>query len=157
MDLPYLREALGKLFSKPSTEAFPKVIPEAADNYRGRIVYHEDKCINCGMCIRVCSPQAITKTVEKNEDGDDVITMEFDMTSCTFCNTCADFCSRHAIELTKDYMIVGTKPEDFLVRGTFVKKKPVVPVKPAAPKAEVKAEAPKAAEAECPAAETAKE
>ena len=138
MALPYLREALGKLVGKPSTEAFPKVIPEAADNYRGRIVYHADRCINCGMCIRVCSPQAITKTVVKNEDGDDVVTMSFDMTSCTFCNTCADFCAKKSIELTKDYMIVGTKAEDFIVTGTFVKKKPApkpIPPKPAAPAA----------------------
>ncbi len=49
------------------------------------------------------------------------------MTSCTFCGTCADFCVKHAIKMTDDYMIVGTKPEDFLVSGTFIKKKPAPP------------------------------
>ncbi len=133
MNLPYIEEALTKLFQKPDTEAFPKTIPPAAPNYRGRIVYHADKCIGCGLCMRVCAPQAITKTSEKNENGDDVITMEFHMGSCTFCNTCADFCSKKAIELTGDYMIVVTDEEDLKVRGSFVKKKPA-PKPPAAPK-----------------------
>ena len=55
------------------------------------------------------------------------ITFTFDMTSCTYCGLCADFCSRNSIVLTDDYMIVGSKPEDFLVSGTFIKKAPPKP------------------------------
>ena len=124
MMLPYFEDALKKLFRKPDTEAFPAVIPPAAPGYRGRIVYHPELCINCGLCERVCAPQAITRTVEKTPEGDDHVTMEFHMGSCTFCATCADFCSRHAIELTGDYMIVVTDEEDLKVRGDFIKKKP---------------------------------
>lgn len=143
MSLPYLQEALTNLFKRPSTRSFPKEIPPAAPAYRGRLVYHADKCINCGLCTRVCAPQAITKTVEKDENGDEHITMEFHMGSCTFCNTCADFCSRHAIELTEDYMIVVTDEDDLKVRGSFIKKKPA-PRPPAA-----KAAAPAPAQEGC--------
>ena len=133
--VPFLKEAMTQLFQKPSTEAFPAGDPpKAPEGYRGRLVYHPDLCINCGTCMRVCAPQCMTRTVVPLESGEgDVVTFTFDMTSCTFCRLCADFCSRKAIELTDDYMIVGTKHEDFLVTGTFTKMKPVK--KPAAPAA----------------------
>lgn len=123
MDLPFAKEALSQLFSKSSCNMYPAVPSEAPKGYRGRIVYHPEKCINCGMCERVCSGNAITRTIEKCEEGDKV-TMTFNLGSCTFCGTCADFCSRSAIELTQDYHMVATKPEDLLVTGTFIKKKP---------------------------------
>lgn len=127
--LPYLKKAVTNLFQKPSTEAFPAgEPPKAAEGYRGRISYDPEKCINCGMCMRVCAPQCMHRDVEKLENGDQKVTFTFDLTSCTFCSMCADFCSRHAITLTDDYMIVGTKLEDFLVTGTFIKKAP--PPKP---------------------------
>lgn len=127
--LPYLKKALINLVSKPSTELFPKgEPPKAAEGYRGRLHYDPQKCLNCGLCLRVCAPQCMQREVEKLENGDQRVTFTFDMTSCTFCAMCADFCTSHAITLTEDYMIVGTQPEDFLVTGTFIKKAP--PPKP---------------------------
>ena len=122
---PYLKTALKNLTRTPATESFPEAEPpKAAPLYRGRIFYDPTKCVNCGMCMRVCAPQAITRTINTLENGDQQITFTFDLTSCTFCATCADFCSKKTITLTDDYMIVGTKPEDFLVSGTFIKTKP---------------------------------
>ena len=80
MKLPFLKEAVSNLFSKPSTVEFPKVSSEAKPNYRGRIAYDPEKCVNCGMCIKVCSPAAITRTTEDVEGGEK-ITYEFDLTS----------------------------------------------------------------------------
>ncbi len=143
--LPYLKQALGNLFRAPSTEAFPKgEPPAAAPGYRGRLVYHPDRCINCGLCLRVCAPQCMERTVEKLENGDQRVTFTFDMTSCTFCGMCADFCTQNSITLSEDYMIVGTQPEDFLVTGTFIKKAPpprpkLTPEQIAAQKAKVEA------------------
>ena len=126
--LPYIGTALGNLFRKPNTMKFPVGdAPAAQPGYRGKIAYDPNKCINCGMCMRVCAPQAITREIKTLDNGDQEITFTFDMTSCTFCGTCADFCSQHTITMTDDYMIVGTKPEDFLVGGTFIKKKPAAP------------------------------
>ena len=150
MDFPFVKEAISQLFSKPSCAMYPAVPSEAAPNYRGRIVYHADRCIACGMCERVCSGNAITRTVEKTEEGDK-ITLTFNLGSCTFCATCADFCSRKAIELTGDYHMIATKEEDLLVTGSFIKKPPVKKAAPA-PAAKPAPETP-AAPAEAPAAE----
>ncbi len=140
MDLPFIKEAISQLFSKPSTAMYPAVPSEAAENYRGRIVFHPDKCINCMMCERVCSGNAISHTVEKTDEGDKV-TRTFYLGSCTFCATCMDFCGHGAIEFTRDYHMIATKEEDLMVSGTFIKKPPVrkaPPAKPAAPAASAK-------------------
>ncbi|MBP8713866.1 MAG: 4Fe-4S binding protein [Lachnospiraceae bacterium] len=128
--LPYVGKALSNLFKKPSTEAFPAGDPpKAAEHYRGRLNYDASKCMNCGMCTRVCAPQCMTRvespaTGEGHAEGDKKIEFTWDMTSCTYCGLCADFCSTKAITLTDDYMITGTKPEDFLIKGTVYKKAP---------------------------------
>lgn len=125
MDFPFVKEALTQLFAKTSCAMYPAAPAEAAEGYRGRIVYHADKCMGCGMCERVCSGGAITRTVEKVDEGDK-ITLTFNLGSCTFCATCADFCSTKAIEFTRDYHMVATKAEDLLVTGSHIKpaKKP---------------------------------
>ena len=126
MDFPFIKEAVSKLFSKTSCAMYPAVPSEAAEGYRGRIIYHADKCIGCGMCERVCSGNAIERTIEKLPEGEgDKVTLTFNLGSCTFCATCADFCSKNAIELSQDYHMVATKEEDLLVSGSFIKKPPV--------------------------------
>ena len=146
MDFPFVKEALTQLFSKPSTIAFPAAPSPAKPNYRGKIVFHPDKCISCNMCERVCAGQAITHTSEPCEEGER-ITRQFYLGSCPFCSHCASFCTHGAIELTDDYHMVADyyHAESFeegekalIVSGTYVKKAPVkkaAPAKPAAPKA----------------------
>jgi len=135
MDFPFVKEAIQGLFSKPSCAMYPVVPSEAAEGYRGRIKFYPEKCIACGMCIRVCAAGAITDAVEEIEEGKK-ITKTFNMGSCTFCNTCADFCHEKAIELTRDYHMIATKEEDLLESGTFIKKKPVKKAAPAPTAAE---------------------
>ncbi len=137
MDFPFVKEALSSLFKKSSCDMYPIRPSEAAPNYRGRIVFHPEKCINCMMCERVCSGSAITHTVEPTPEGDR-ITRTFYLGSCTFCATCMDFCGHGAIEFTRDYHMIATKEEDLMVSGTFIKKPPVKKApapKPAAPAA----------------------
>ena len=141
MDFPFVKEAISALFQKSSCDMYPVKPSQAAPNYRGRIVFHPDKCINCMMCERVCSGNAITHEIVKTPEGDDQVTRTFYLGSCTFCATCMDFCGHGAIEFTDDYHMIATKEEDLMVSGTFIKKAPVKkapPAKPAAPKAEEK-------------------
>ncbi len=134
MDFPFVKEALSQLFSKSSCAMYPAVPSEAAPRYRGRIVYHPDKCIGCGMCERVCAGGAITRTIEKLDEGDR-ITLTFNLGSCTFCSHCADFCTTKAIEFTQDYHMVATEEKDLLVTGSHIRpaKKPAAPKGEAAP------------------------
>lgn len=157
--LPYLKQAFCNLFRRPATGSFPKgEPPKAAEGYRGRIIYKPELCINCGMCMRVCAPQCMTRTIEPLENGDQKITLSFDQSSCTFCSMCADFCSRNSIILSDDYMLVGTQPEDFIVSGTFVKKAPPPKMTPEQiAEFKAKAEAAKAAKAAAEAAKAAAE
>ena len=145
MDFPFVKEALTQLFSKPSTIAFPAAPSPAKPNYRGRIVFHPDKCISCNMCERVCAGQAITHTSEPCEEGER-ITRQFYLGSCTFCSHCASFCTHGAIELSDDYHMIATKEEDLIVSGTYIKKASVKKAAPAAKPAAPKAEAPKTEE-----------
>ena len=154
MDFPFVKEALAGLFSKSSCAMYPVVPAPAKPNYRGRIVFHPDKCISCNMCERVCAGQAISHVSEPCEEGER-ITRSFYLGSCTFCSHCASFCTHGAIELSDDYHMIATKEEDLIVSGTYIKKapvkkapapKPVPKEEPAKP--EVKDEAaPKAEEA----------
>ena len=149
MDYPFIKDAIKQLFSKPSCNMYPFVPVEAAPKYRGRIVYHADRCIACGMCERVCAGGAISRTIEKlPDDQGEKITLSFDLGSCTFCSHCADFCSRDAIEFTQDYHMVGRTDGDLVVSGSFVKaprKKPAAPAASAAKPASCEAAAAPAA------------
>ncbi len=133
MDFPYVKEALTKLFSKPSTNPYPFAPAPAKPNYRGRIVFHPDKCINCNMCERVCGGQAISHTSEPCEGGE-MVTRQFYLGSCTFCGHCKDFCTHGAIELSDDYHMVADYyhapsfeegEEALIVTGKVFKKAPV--------------------------------
>ena len=106
MDFPFIKEALTQLFSKPSTVQYPFEPAPAKPNYRGRIIFHPDKCINCNMCERVCAGQAISHVSEPCEEGER-ITRSFYLGSCTFCSHCASFCTHGAIELSDDYHMVA--------------------------------------------------
>ena len=117
MNFPYLKEAVSNFFSRPVPIPFPQPGAEGAKDYRGRISYDPEKCVNCGMCVKVCSPGAITRVFEEAEGGKR-ITYTFDLTSCTFCGMCQDFCDDHAIRLTADYHMVARDARDLRTEGT---------------------------------------
>lgn len=124
--LPFIKEAVTQLFSRPSTEKYPAADAPAPEGYRGRIVFHADRCISCGMCERVCAGGAISTTAVDTEEGQ-LITRRFFLGSCTFCANCADFCVKNAIELTTDYHMVARDESELVVEGTYLKKKPAPP------------------------------
>jgi len=123
MKYPFLKIAVKNLFSKPSTVLYPFVPVDVRPDYRGRIEYYPEKCINCGMCQKVCSPQAITTVEETTPDGKD-IHFTFDLTSCTFCGTCEDFCEHGAIRLSQDFHMASEDVNDLMVKGTCHKSMP---------------------------------
>ena len=73
-----------------------------------------------GRLFRLTAGGAISTTSVETEEGQ-LITRKFFLGSCTFCNTCADFCVKHAIELTQDYHMVARCEDDLVVTGFFLR------------------------------------
>ena len=101
MDFPFIKEALTQLFSKPSTVQYPFEPAPAKPNYRGRIIFHPDKCINCTMCERVCAGQAISHASEPCEEGERTA-RAFYLGTCTVCSHCASCRTPGATEPAAD-------------------------------------------------------
>jgi formate hydrogenlyase subunit 6/NADH:ubiquinone oxidoreductase subunit I len=126
--IPFVKEAITNFFKSPVTNRYPYAQPVVPKTYRGRIRFNADLCVGCGMCMRVCSPTSITKTVKTLDDTQE-ITMSFDMSSCTFCGMCADFCGKKAIDFSQEYSMLAfsSNKSDLIVEGTFTKKLPPKP------------------------------
>ena len=61
-----------------------------------RVSWIEDKCINCGVCAKVCREGAI-----KIEDGKVIL----DQDKCNYCGRCAFSCPTDAYDTTPGYLI----------------------------------------------------
>lgn len=125
--LPYFLEGISNIFKPVLTDE--KTIDEVkgAENYRGKLSFDSDACIGCGICIRVCAGEAITKEIKPIEGGQE-IKMNFDLTSCTFCGLCKDFCPKKAITLTDEVLMISENKEELKVGGSFIKKLPSKPL-----------------------------
>lgn len=60
------------------------------------VIYHEDACISCGVCVKVCRSGAL-----KMVDGE----IEFDESKCNHCGRCVKSCPVDAWEGTPGYIV----------------------------------------------------
>ena len=99
---------LGKYFvGKRMTLAFPKESEPPAERYRGRHVFHIDKCVSCGTCARVCPNLAITMAPHSDKERYPKEYPQIDLAKCCFCALCQEFCPTGAIKLTQDYFLTS--------------------------------------------------
>lgn len=121
--LPYFLEGISNIFKTVLTDERPIDEVKGTEGYRGKLSFDSEACIGCGICIRVCAGEAITKDIKAVEGGQE-IKMNFDLTSCTFCGLCKDFCPKKAIALTDEVLMVSKNKEELKVGGSFIKKLP---------------------------------
>lgn len=112
MKFPMLKKSLSNVFKSSYTENYPEVPRETPKNFRGKISLDKEKCIGCGMCVRTCPAEGVTKRVE-----DEHVIIEFNLGSCTFCSLCADMCPKGAITLTNEFSVVAENEEELIVGG----------------------------------------
>lgn len=99
------------LFKKSKTKAYPLAPDPAPKKHRAWLEHDRPKCINCGMCVRVC-PSGAAYFEEK--DGKKEV--HFDMGKCTFCGQCVDVCPPKCLKMNNDYERATTDTQDFKLK-----------------------------------------
>ena len=94
-----LKQVLKSVFKKPATTKYPFVKAQMPANFRGRIVFHPERCIGCKLCMKDCPSGAI----EIRKVGDKKFECEIDLGKCIYCAQCVDSCLKKALESTKEF------------------------------------------------------
>src|SRR5450759_2298416 len=154
---------------RKQTVEYPDEAPAVGFRFRGRHIFHQDVCIGCTQCERVCPVIAIKMETHKDPTSRKVVTDRFalDLGICYYCGLCEEVCPTDpkAIHLGPDFelathdrrlliyemdQLIGPKPLPS-------KPKPAPAAVAAAPAAGAAAAAAAAAEKPAPAAPAAAE
>jgi formate hydrogenlyase subunit 6/NADH:ubiquinone oxidoreductase subunit I len=118
---------LKQLLSKPATNPFPvKYMPRSVTavlqkvaagqvaihppiptpkDLRGKIAYDREKCIGCGLCVRVC-PASVIELYKP--EGEEKSKIRMYVARCTFCAQCVDACPVGALAMTDEFLLANT-------------------------------------------------
>ena len=96
-------EILSSVFKKPATTKYPFEKAVLPDKFRGKIIFHPDKCIGCKICVRDCPSNAI----KINKVGDKKFEAEFDLDKCIYCAQCVDSCLKKALEVSQEFELAA--------------------------------------------------
>jgi len=86
------------IFTKPQTVAYPFGVSHIDKNYRGLIMYEEEKCIYCLQCETVCPPGAILFNQDVDSGKYEYL---YNPYLCIYCSECVKACPDKAEALTQ--------------------------------------------------------
>lgn len=102
----------GCALKKRVTLLYPEIKPEIPDAFRGKIEINSEKCIGCGLCIKLC-PALSVLTLKKTKSGKKLAAA--DISRCIFCGNCAYNCPEGAINMTKQYELATDTKKDLIL------------------------------------------
>jgi len=106
-----LPKIMGFIFRKPVTVLYPKERLDVPVNLRGKMRFHIEKCISCGLCAKDCPSKAcVMQELEGKKRP------VFDLDFCTFCAQCAESCPKDAIEITNEFELAHYKKGEAIVK-----------------------------------------
>ncbi len=96
---PTLSVVLGNLFKKPATNPFPQKEPvPVPEDFRGKLIYHANKCVGCRLCVTVC-PAGVFEYIPEARK----VTLW--LGRCVFCKQCVDVCPVNALEMSGEFLL----------------------------------------------------
>lgn len=125
-----MRELLSNMLAKPATTQYPAVKLVMPERFRGKILFHAEKCVGCKLCVKDCPTAAIEIRKMADKKYDCII----DCSMCIFCAQCVESCTKKALEATKDFELAGTDRQKMIVTfAADLSTPPPAPAKPAPP------------------------
>jgi formate hydrogenlyase subunit 6/NADH:ubiquinone oxidoreductase subunit I len=106
-----MKEVAVALFRKPFTRQYPVSRPQLPRDFRGRQVFHPERCISCGLCARDCPAEAI-EMIEVA--GREMPMIHLD--SCIFCYICVENCPRNALTGSTFYELASPSKQDLILK-----------------------------------------
>jgi len=92
-------EALHHVAMRPATLPYPYQPRTMPLNYRGKILFHSERCVGCKLCQKDCPANAIFI----NKVGDKRFEAVFKFDHCIYCAQCVDSCNKDALEATPEF------------------------------------------------------
>jgi formate hydrogenlyase subunit 6/NADH:ubiquinone oxidoreductase subunit I len=102
-----LREVFRHVLGKPATKDYPFNKEAMPKGFRGRLLFHMEKCIGCKMCVRDCPAGALDIV----KIGEKLFECRLDLGKCIYCAQCVDSCLKKAIEYTGQFELAQTDRE----------------------------------------------
>ena len=112
-----LKQAIG---AGVVTNAFPAVIADPPNGFRGKPVIDYARCTACDKCAEACPTTAITLDAKTGNDKR-ILTLNYG--DCIFCGECESACP-DAIHLTKEFQLATAKKSDLVIRASFMESVP---------------------------------
>ena len=98
-----LKQVISSLFKKPATMLYPFQKTPMPDKFRGKLIFHPEKCIGCKLCMKDCPSNAIN--IKKV--GEKSFVAEIDLAKCIYCAQCVDSCMKKALEASKEFELAA--------------------------------------------------
>jgi formate hydrogenlyase subunit 6/NADH:ubiquinone oxidoreductase subunit I len=107
-----LKDVLTSLVQPPVTERYPFERPRVPTRLRGLLTWDREKCVGCGLCVRVCPAEAIELTViDKKEKR---FVQHYYLDRCLLCAQCVYSCPTSALAMSNEkWELAALKKEQF--------------------------------------------
>lgn len=114
------KQTLKSTINRPNTVQYPWEKLILPDVFRGRPGLIFEKCIGCGICMRIC-PNRCIELVEvddlKHEEGKPpkkVKRPRVNVGRCMMCGFCAEYCPTDAMIVTPEYELAAYTREEMI-------------------------------------------
>jgi formate hydrogenlyase subunit 6/NADH:ubiquinone oxidoreductase subunit I len=107
--------ALSNLLKKPATVKYPEGSWDLMKNYRGKLCFSPENCINCNLCMRDCPTGAIT-IINEGTKEERKMKAVLNVGRCIFCCQCVDSCPKKCISNSQEFDLSNSDKDNLSVQ-----------------------------------------